>query len=939
MRDYENLKKLSDNREKPRAYYIPYDTLEKALAGDRTQSAYLRSLNGLWQFRYFARDVDVPNEITEWDEIPVPANWQMHGYEKPVYTNINYPFPVDPPYVPDDNPCGVYARAVTLPQEWLARLTYIVFEGVASCLYLYVNGAYVGCSQGSHLPAEFHITPYLRPGENRIVVRVLKWCVGSYLEDQDFFRLNGIFRDVYLLSRSEGHVRDIEVTADADGIRVNCPHWALYDGSEQVEAPSVLWNAEKPYLYTVVVQQAGEFIPIRTGMRSIAVSERGELLVNGVPVLLKGVNHHDTHPTQGYYLTDGQMRQELLAMKALNINCIRTAHYPPAPQFLSLCDELGFYVVDETDIETHGFGLENVTCGYDMQNPKQPSNRPEWEAAYLDRVVRMVERDKNHPSVIFWSMGNESGYGSNHTKMLQWTQKRDPSRLTHYEGATNVDNKAPIDVVSFMYPPLDMLEETAKNHDMRPVFLCEYAHAMGNGPGDTGDYMALFRKYPKLIGGCIWEWADHTVLVDGVQRYGGDFGELTHDGNFCCDGLVFSDRSFKAGSLDVKHVYQNMETKLRGNRLTVENRFDFTNLAEYTLRVTLEIDGKPAGQEEYVLNVAPHKKTVVLLPFCYPDQCRYGAAVNVFLIDGAGQEVAMQQHTLPCETVVDAAGPCAQVQEDGEEILLQGDGFCYTFNRHYGTLTSMVMDGEEQLCSPVALTVWRAPTDNDRYVKRQWGLFEDNQAAQNFNVLCNKVYSCEVENGRIVTKGSLAGLSRSPFLRYILTMWADVTGTLRVALQATLGDIGTFLPRLGFSFQLPASNTAFSYYGMGPQENYCDMCHHARLGWYESSAEAEYIPYVMPQEHGNHTRTKWLRMDNGLTFFTDEAFSFAVSQYAPEMLTQATHTDELQKDSVTHVRIDYGVSGVGSNSCGPQLRECYRVMDKHISFAFGIQKR
>ncbi|MEG2670243.1 MAG: glycoside hydrolase family 2 TIM barrel-domain containing protein, partial [Oscillospiraceae bacterium] len=403
MRDYENLTKASLNREKARSYYVPYDSLDAALKGDKNASTQYKLLNGDWNFAYFERDIDEPSIISEWESIPVPSNWQMHGYDKPYYTNTNYPHPVDPPFVPDDNPLGVYSLDFNLDEDWVTSPLYIVFEGVSPCLELYINGKMVGASQCSHMQAEFDITKYAQAGTNNVTVKVHKWCAGSYLEDQDFFRLSGIFRDVYLLSRTHNHVKDIEVKANtktikiyADGVELSSNNYTIYDGDKVADLSSpVLWNAENPHLYTAIINLNNEFIPIKIGMREVSTSSIGELLINGVSVKLKGVNHHDTHPTKGYYLSDDDIYNELLKMKELNINCIRTSHYPPTPRFLELCDEIGFYVVDETDIETHGFVSRHTGYGYDVENPEWIGNQAEWEPMFLERVERMVERDKN----------------------------------------------------------------------------------------------------------------------------------------------------------------------------------------------------------------------------------------------------------------------------------------------------------------------------------------------------------------------------------------------------------------------------------------------------------------------------------------------------------------------------------------------------------------
>lgn len=933
MRHYENPELLQENCEPQRSHYIPYDSLEKALSGERETSDYFKSLNGEWNFRYFERENDIPQEITEWDAIEVPSNWQMKGYGSPGYTNFHYPFPVDPPYVPDDNPCGMYSLDFEIPVEWDGRETYIVFEGVSSCFYLYVNGKYVGFSQVSHMQSELRLTDFLEPGRNNVTVKVLQWCAGSYLEDQDFFRLSGIFRDVYLLSRAKGHIRDIEVRAERNRLTCNLPY-TLYDGTEPVENLSepALWNAENPYLYTLVAEQAGEYIPVRVGFRDVCVSDKRELLVNGAPVKLKGVNHHDTHPEKGYAMSPEDIRRDLCLMKKLNINTIRTSHYPPAPYFLELCDEMGFYVIDETDLETHGFCSRNNEYKYDMESGDWPCQREEWRAAFVHRVMRMVERDKNHPCIIMWSMGNESGYGENHDAMIEWTKKRDSSRLVHYEGAFLKDDECGVDVISRMYTHYGDIDAILnKEGEKRPYFLCEYSHAMGNGPGDVMDYWEKAYKSPAFIGGCIWEWADHAVLRDGVFRYGGDNGEITHDGNFCCDGLVFADRSFKAGSLNAKAVYQGIKTEYNDRQLTVYNRFDFTNLNRYLLVWKMTVDGEICSEGKLDCDICPKENKTYTLDIELPGQCRFGCTLDVFLMDG-DEEIAMEQHVLPVKISPDIPTVCGgddvHFEETGETFRITGKEFEYIFNKQYGNFERMTVRDRLIVDGLIKLTAWRPPTDNDAYVKGQW-------EGANYHKLCGKVYSCERQENRITVKGSISGIARTPIVRYETVYEIGQDGTVSVSLTGERRKNGVYLPRLGYELRLPKSDDPFCYYGRGELENYCDMHYHAPLGMYRSCPSREYVPYVRPQEHGNHSETSFLEI-GGLTVAAEKPFEFCISRYTQEMLTAATHTDELVEADHTCVRLDYRVSGLGSNSCGPELLEKYRVDDEEIRFAFTI---
>lgn len=940
MRFYEDLSKLHINREAARAYYIPYDSEEKAKKGIPAESNYYECLNGVWDFEYYDADFEEGVKKPLSGKINVPGNWQMQGYDKPWYTNVNYPFSVDPPYVPDINPLGIYSRSFSVSKDWENRRTYIVFDGVSSCFELFVNGKFVGFSSGSHMPAEFELTDFILNGKNTLTVKVRKWCAGSYLEDQDFFRLSGIFRDVYLLSRDEDHLADIEIFADDKRIEyLGEGEYKIYDADGKIAdltAP-VLWNAEKPYLYTVIIKHGNEYIPQKIGMRTVATSQQGELLINGVSVKLKGINRHDTHPRYGYYMPEEEIKSELKLMKKLNINCIRTSHYPPTSYFLKLCDEMGFYVIDEADLEIHGFVSRRPGYEYDTDNPEWICQQDEWKDAFLDRQIRMVERDKNHACVIIWSLGNESGYGKNHAEMSYWTKNRDKSRLVHYERALEQGNPDTVDITSYMYLELSQLEEYAKAEDPRPVFLCEYSHSMGNGPGDIADYWELMDKYPKLIGGCIWEWADHTVIgKDGTLLYGGDFDDPIHDVNFCCDGLVFADRSLKAGSLEAKAIYQPMKTSLCGSVLTVKNCYDFTNLNECTLFWSVETDGIVTSSGKIKADIPPHSSMDINLDMKLPDKCSLGCYLNVSLVDNNGYEVASCQHKTDVAVIADK--PCTTsdnvcITQKNNIITVSGDGFTHTFNSVTGMLAGLngLTDGEAQL------TAWRAPTDNDRKVKSKWGYVNgDNLMGENINVLLSKAYSCEISGNVITVSGSLSGISRMPFFRYTAKYSFYDDGSVDVSLKGNVREDCVNLPRLGFEFRLPKTASAFRYFGMGPEECYCDMHHYAKIGLYESSAEAEYIPYIVPQEHGNHYMTSCLEMSNGLCFTADDTFEINVSEYTPDMLTKAMHTNELKKADFITVRIDYKNAGIGSNSCGPELIEKYAVNDKEIEFNFRI---
>jgi len=932
MRIYENPEKTSENRLAPRSWYIPGGKSEYTL------------LNGQWQFAWFSRDIDVPEAITHWDTVPVPSCWQILGYESPNYTNVAYPYPLDQPYVPDDNPCGVYQREFTVDRKW-GRI-YFVLEGVASCGFVYVNGRYVGFTQGSHLQAEFDITDYVHEGTNTLRVKVLKWCCGSYLEDQDFFRFNGIFRDCYLLQRPQGHITDVQIIPQKDRIHIQSAGKAdlrIYAGETLLHTAAiendyifipdspVLWNAEKPFLYRVELERDGEILTFETGLREIAISDDYALLINGIPVKLHGVNHHDTSKYRGWCQTDEELEQDLLLMKKLNINCVRTSHYPPTPRFIQMCDRLGFYVVLETDIETHGFTRRFAESpGYDLDSPEWPCNRPEWKKEHLERMVRPLEYFKNAPSVIMWSAGNESAYGPNHHAMIEYLRQRDPSRLAHYEGASRAGCLEDSDVYSRMYLRPALLQELTETLEL-PIFLCEYAHAMGNGPGDIYAYNELFDSHPKLIGGCIWEWADHVVTVDGVEKYGGDFpGELTHDGNFCCDGMVMADRSLKAGSLEVKAAYQPIRTRYEDGILTVYNRLDFTDLNEYTLVIEQEADGKVLCTQTMTLSLAPHCETQIPIT-AEPAVCRFGRHLTCRL-EKDGYEYAHTQHPLPYTPAEVLPSAPIVMEETDRTILASGDGFRYVFDKHYGNFSSLQIKGKEFLDSVPKLTLFRAPTDNDRKIRQLW-THPAPAGGENLNILFSKVYTVRLDGNVITVEGSLSGVSRLPALHYTSTYTVYADGRIDTVLDANIRENLFWLPRLGFEMTLPKEHSAFTYYGYGPSESYRDMHCGSAMGLYHSTADQEYFPYTHPQEHGNHFGVRLLQI-GGLEFTADTPFECNVSNYSAHTLYAAKHTDELVDDGKVHLRIDYKVSGLGSHSCGPELDPKYRLDEKTVHFAF-----
>lgn len=942
MRIYENPEKTSLNRMPARSYYIPEG------------SGTLTSLNGIWNFAYFENG-DYIEQIEKWDKIPVPSCWEMQGYDSPNYTNINFPFPCDMPYVPDINPAGVYERTFEITD--LSKKHYIVFDGVCSIAELYINNQFVGFTQGSHLTAEFDISAFVQNGTNTIRVYVRKWCCGSYLEDQDFIRLHGIFRDVLLLSRPHNHIFDVNIYTENNIVYCEADRdcdISLYDQDVlldtystkdgkcqfQVESPT-LWTAETPYLYTVVFCAEGEMIHRNFGFRSIAISDKYEILINNQPVKLKGVNYHSTHPTKGWTTSHEDIELDLKRMKELNINCIRTSHYPPASAFLDLCDEMGFYVLLETDLECHGFlrRYPNVKYAYDIESGEWPSSRTEWKKEYVERMARAYHRDKIHASVIIWSTGNESCYGENHMAMIDWVCSHDKQgRLIHCEDASRAGKPEKTDIFSYMYSAPSVLEYWAVDEHMKqPVLLCEYAHAMGNGPGDLWDYWKVFHKYPKLAGGCIWEWCDHTVLIDGVQKYGGDFpDEMTHDSNFCCDGLVFSDRSLKAGSLEAKMAYAPFRIAYEGNSLSIANYYDFLSFEGCRFIYTLSVDGKTIETQEISSDIKPREKFLVAIKNL-PSSCRLGCYASIRMIDKAGNDVGIFQEKLPVSVNASILSKePLRLQETEREIVASGKDFRYHISKQTGMLTSIFIKGKEHLKEPMYFSTDRACTDNEKNMDSYWHRVDIWQG-ENIEHTFNKVYDIFAEGNSVLVTASAAGVSRMPYFRYTVKYSFFTDGTIHVNLDGNVRKDTVWLPRLGFSFVLPKEHDTFSYFGNGPYESYCDMTHHGTVDWHTSSADAEYVPYIRPQEHGNHTETRQLNIHAGLSFIADTTMDINVSHYTTKAIHVAEHTDELYKDNATHVRIDYKNSGIGSTACGPELNEKYRLAEKEIHFGFTIK--
>lgn len=976
MKKYENPALICENRCKQRAYYIPAPTKEEALHG--TSSKYTL-LNGVWDFGFFKSPYEATVEKLN-DKIDVPSCWQIKGYDQIQYVNVNYPFNYNPPYVPAKNPVGIYRRTFEINTK---ERTYIVFEGVSSYFELYVNGEYVGMSKGSHLQSEFELTDFVKEGENELIVKVFKWCDGSYLEDQDFFRFSGIFRDVYLLSRPKEHVTDFYIRTYKDG-QVNVEFsWrneelpvkmAIFapDGSEinSMKIENYLsWSAEAPNLYTLVIECGGEFIVKKFGFTFVSY-ENKTLLVNGKPIKIKGVNRHDSHPEKGYAVSVEDMRTDLLLMKKYNINCVRTSHYPNHPKFIEMCDELGFYVIDECDLETHG--VERLFGTYEEAAADILGN-PLWTDACVDRIARTFERDKNSPSVIFWSLGNESHFGSNHVVMSDYVRSREKNKLIHYEG-TSVFSKGYdpenehihecVDIVSRMYSPIpSVIKEGEFKDEYRPFILCEYAHAMGLGPGSLEEYWQTFYKYPRLAGGCVWEWCDHSVKIDGEYYYGGDFGEVPHDSNFCIDGLVYPDRTPHTGLKVLGQVMRPVrisDSDISNKKIKLKNMLDFnsTDIFEFNWKVTN--GDKVIESGSFNANVKPHEEKEITVPFTMPKASEYPYYLEIETTEKTdkpwckkGFSYGFDQLLIPVDVIkkVAVASACKVTLEDKNVTATISCGeFIYTFNKATGLIESITKSGKEKLKAPITPTLWRATIDNDRNLRPIWTY--DFLQYSKLNAIDFDIEN-KGETVKITVNGVIGAPSRKPIYELVITYTVNKDG-LTVSTHAKTGlptvdgvkmwlrnmKNGLLVPRFAYKIDVDGDYNEIKYFGMGPDENYIDLSAHTRMGLYSSKVEDEYEPYVRPQECGNHTKVNELLVKNKNgeeILVTGNEFEFSALPYSMEELDEKTHRHFLEKDGQTHLLVNYKVGGIGSNSCGPLPLPEHRFNDTEFDFTFNVK--
>lgn len=1002
-RYYENLSVLHENTMPVRAYYIPASRRMDNLVEHREESDRMQLLNGIWKFQYFNSIYDIQDSFFEknydtenFDEIQVPSVWQMAGYDTHQYTNIRYPFPFDPPYVPQDIPCGAYVHNFEYSRDEKASKAFLNFEGVDSCFYVWINGSYIGYSQVSHMTSEFDVTDVLQDGTNTVAVLVMKWCDGSYLEDQDKFRMSGIFRDVYILKRPKQAISDYHIKTRIEDmlakVEIEMKFYSPLNvkisiedrngavvalGSIAEEGTAVLeiaspelWNTENPYLYKLILETENEVIVDHIALRKIEIKDQ-VIYLNGQKIKFRGVNRHDSDPVTGFTISLEQLTTDLTLMKQHNFNAIRSSHYPNAPFFYEMCDKYGFMVIDEADIEAHGpfmiYRKEDTDYNRFKRWNEKIADDPVWEEAIVDRVKLMVERDKNRFCIVMWSMGNESAYGCNFEKALEWTKNFDPDRITQYESARyrNYDETydySNLDVYSRMYPALSEIQEYLDKDGSKPFLLVEYCHSMGNGPGDFEDYFQMIQDNDKMCGGFVWEWCDHAIAHGTAENgktiyaYGGDHGEEIHDGNFCMDGLVYPDRTVHTGLLEYKNVYRPARVisyDKESGELVLHNYMDFDDLKDY-VKISYELtqDGLVISKGKLPeVSAAPHSEGKINLKINVPESGKcylkfiYHLKKELPLLDEdhilGFDEIEVSQKDAKCQlaekwvekTVTDSE---LQVSEDDTQIHIKGREFAYTIDRRTALFTEMKFAGREYLNHPMELNIWRAPTDNDMYIKSEW-------KKAHYDKAYTRAYTTEVVQGKhgvkITSHASVVAETVQKILDVTITWKIEAAGKIDADIAVTKDDEFPDLPRFGVRMFLDKKLSAARYFGMGPQESYCDKHQAASHGLYQANVDDLHEDYIRPQENGSHYDCEYVELNNsryGIVVSAENAFSFNASYYTQEELEEKTHNYELTESDSVVFCVDYALNGIGSNSCGPVVLEQYRFDDVLFRFQFTL---
>jgi|WetSurMetagenome_2_1015567.scaffolds.fasta_scaffold00004_140 beta-galactosidase len=1026
-RDWENPEMIRQNKEAPHATLISFNDEESALAADKMNSPNILSLDGIWKFNlvkspdqrpywFFKDDYDT----RDWKDIQVPSNWEMKGYDVPIYVNISYPYKNDPPRIQHDyNPVGSYKRTFYVPSDWDGKEVFLHFGAVASAFYVWINEQPVGYSQDSKTPAEFNITKYLKNGKNSISVEVYRWCDGSYLEDQDFFRLSGIQRPVFLHARPKTYIRDFFAVGDLnenytdgllklnveltgvpqpeDNLRVKV---SLYDNGQELynelkdikltdknasfyfetSFPEVKrWTAETPDLYSLVITlmdsdgEILESVSSKIGFRKVEI-KNSQLLVNGKAVYLKGTDMHEHDELNGHVIDEAMILKDIRVMKSHNINAVRTSHYPQQELWYEMCDKYGLYLIDEANIESHGIGYDkDVTL----------ADKPEWAAAHMARMQAMVERDKNHPSVIIWSLGNEAGDGNNFLNNYKWAKQRDITRPVQYERAEKSTNTTErhTDIYCPMYARIEQIESYAKDDkNDRPLILCEYAHAMGNSTGNLQDYWDVIEKYPKLQGGFIWDWVDQGILVTNENgekywAYGGDFGEegVPSDGNFCCNGLTWPDRTPKPGLIEVKKVYQYVgfePVDLNNGLLKIRNKYDFTDLAKFNFDWEVVSDGsviqsgkisfpelkpgkellvkipiqkiEPAPATEYFLNIKVTRSEEWNL---VPEDHEYAYAQ--FLLASGGPATAGSQN----ESGV------LQTKTEGTSLVVAGENLKVTFNLETGRLSSYMYKNRELLLKGPEPDFWRAPTDNDYGYNMDKLLGIWKKAGENAKVTKADITQPGIGKVNVAFRYDITGPDNSKIAGYSTTYTILGSGDIIVSNKfEKISETIPEMPRMGMQMQLPVEFSNLKWYGRGPHENYADRKTSAYVGIYESTVADQLVPYIRPSENGYKTDTRWLTLtdDNGTgilvcgnplicfsalnNIHNDFESPGKLSQYRKDAKSANTHIDDVKSRELVNLNIDLGQMGVGGDdSWGARIHPQYRLLERHYEYSFRIK--
>ena len=1014
--EWENPQINAVNKEPARASFMGYQSEAAALEDDYSKSPWYLSLNGIWKFNWVdqpeKRPVDFYREdfdISGWNDIPVPSDWQMQGYDYPIYLNMRYPFPMNQPFISHEyNPVGSYKRSFTVPKSWKNMEVYIHFGGVNSAMYLWINENYVGYSEDSKTPAEFDITRYLKKGQNNVSVQVYRWCDGSYLEDQDFFRLSGIERDVYLFATPKIRINDFFVKAGLDSeynggkldLNAQCRNLYekaadgynlivnLYDaetnqkifsksmalniqpcGDANIHFASDItnvkhWSAENPHLYSLTIQLTDkenklvQATSCRVGFRSVEI-KNGQLLVNGKAILFKGVNRHEHDPVTGHVIPVESMKKDIQLMKQFNLNAVRTSHYPNDPIWYKLCDQYGIYVIDEANIESHGYGYKpDQTLG----------NNPDYLDAHLYRISNMVERDKNHPSVILWSMGNEAGTGSNFLAAYQWIKQRDDTRPVHYERAekdTDIRERH-TDVITDMYASVAHIQRYLDSDPDRPFFWCEYAHSMGNSTGNLQDLWDFVESQPQHQGGFIWDWVDQGILTKNAKGrdiwgYGGDFepeGTYT-DLNFCCNGLVAPDRSLHPAIWEVKKVYQYIKIRpvdIESYQFEIKNMYDFTSLKNFKILWEIQSDGIKIQEGELpVLDIAPGKsETIIIDGIDFMPRPGSEYFINFYAKSLLATEMIPEGYTVATEQWQIPSNHCIEIAEEPEypememktsdnEFILTGSHFTIRFDKKKGSLSGYLYNGEELLAGDVDINFWRAPTDNDFGNDMQKRLKPWKNAGKNRVVTGDTVIKLSNDCFSIIFKFSFPDVESTGQTEYTIKGNGEivVTNTFNPGEKNFID-----LPRFGISLVLSPGLENMKWFGRGPFENYWDRHTAAFVGLYESKVSEQFVPYCRPQENGNKTDIRWVtftsQSGHGLEFtgcspLSISALHFCIDDLDPGETKKNIHPPDLDPRPEIYLNIDYRQMGVGGdNSWGALPHDKYRLFPKAYSYTFKI---